>query len=115
MIARALAWLRDRWHALAVTAGLVLMALVASWSAGRRRERIEGEARRARTIGDELRADDALDARDRERQRIEADERARLVQRTREQLAHPPRTTAAARAEAMARLERAARAADEDG
>lgn len=114
MIARVLAWLRDRWHALAVTVGLVLVALVASWSAGRRRERIEGEARRARTIGDELRADDALDLRDAERARIEAETRARVARDAR-QRSTPPRTTAQAKAEAMARLERAARAADEDG
>lgn len=65
-------------------------------------------------LGDELRADDALDARDRERAQIEAAERARLDRRKRERLDHPPRTTAQARAEAMHRLERASRAADED-
>lgn len=107
MLAPALAWLRAKWHAFAVTAGLVLLALVASWSAGRRRERLEADARRARTVGDALRDADELAERDRERARIEADERARLVQRTREQLAHPPRTTAEARAEAKARRQRA--------
>lgn len=115
MIASALAWLRARWHGLVAALVAAMLALAWSRRAGRLAERRRSEAANGRALGDELRADDELDARDRERAQIEAAERAVLIERTREHLARPPRTTAQAKAEAMQRLERAARAADEDG
>ena len=111
----ALAWLRARWHALIGAVIALVLALLWARRAGRLAERERTTAANGRALGDELRADDALDARDRERAQIEAAERAELVERARERLSHPPRTTAQARAEASERLERAARAADEDG
>ena len=110
----ALAWLRARWHALIGSALALVLAILWARRAGRIAERARTTAANGRALGDELRADDALDDRDRERAQIEAAERAVIVERARERLSHPPTTTSAARAEAMQRLERAARAADED-
>ena len=115
MIASVVAWLRARWHGLVGAAIAFALALAWSRRAGRLAERARTAGANRDALGDELRADDALDERDRARAQIEAAERARLVQRTREQLARPPRTTAQARAEAHERLARAARAADEEG
>lgn len=114
MITAALAWLRARWHAFVGAAIALMLAIVWSRRAGRLAERARTTAANRDALGAELRADDALDERDRERAQIEAAERAVIVARAREQLARPTRTTAQAKAEAMQRLDRAARAADED-
>lgn len=113
MVTAALAWLRARWHGLVVSVSLLVIALVWARRQGRTAERARTTAANRDALGAELRADDALDERDRERARIEADERARLVQRTREQLAHRPRTVDDARREARERVERARRASEE--
>lgn len=114
VVTAALAWLRARWHGLVVSVSLLVIALVWARRQGRTAERARTTAANRDAIGAELRADDALDERDRERAQLEAEAKARLEADTRERLTRPPRTMADARREARERAERLARAeADE--
>lgn len=115
-----IAWLRSapsRFWAMLGAAALGALALGAAFlrgrSSGRATERARTSEAHREALGAELKADDELDARDRERERLEAEERGRLVQRTREQLARPPGTLSDAKREARDRVERARRASED--
>lgn len=94
MIARVLAWLRARWHALAVSVSLLLIALV--WA--RRQGRIAERERQADANRDALGASvlDDLDAerRQAEREVIARQAEARIRTETEAELGRTDRTTA---------------------
>jgi hypothetical protein len=109
MIASVLTWLRARWHALAISVSLLLIALVWARRQGRLAERERSTAANRDALGESTLDDLAAERRRAEREVIQAQTEARIRAETAAELARTDRTTADADA-TIARLEARRRA-----